>query len=152
MAGSREGAWCHIEIPSAQPESAKRFYGNVFGWTFTDVPALNYTLYSAGEGEIGGGLWNPAAGVPRQIVNYVNVSDIEATVAKVEQYGGKLVNPKMEVPNAGWFALVADPDGNVVGLWKNLKPPAAPAKSKAKPAKRKAKPAKKAAKKKNKKR
>ena len=131
MAGMKSGAWCHVEIPTAAIENAKRFYGSCFGWKFTDIPQLSYTLYDAGEGEVGGGLWNPAAGVPRQIVNYISVENIESAVARVEANGGKLVNPKMEVPNSGWFVLIADPDGNTIGLWQNMKKPAAAPKKKA---------------------
>lgn len=56
-------------------------------------------------------------------------------VEKVQAAGGRLVNPKMEVKGAGWFALVADPDGNVFGIWKSATKPAA----KKKPAKKKGK-------------
>lgn len=38
--GMKHGAWCHIEIPTASPEAAKRFYGGLLGWTFTDSPMI----------------------------------------------------------------------------------------------------------------
>ncbi len=142
MSAIREGMWCHIEMPVGDLERAKRFYGDVFGWKFQDMPQMSYTLYETRPGGVGGGLWNPPPEVPRNVVNYIYVDEIETAVARVEQAGGRLVNPKMEVPNSGWFALVADPDGNVFGLWKSMRPPAPPPAKRA--AKRKARPAAKA--------
>lgn len=124
MAGTKASPWCHIEIPASDVARARRFYGNVFGWTFHDVPEMNYTIYQTVPDGLGGGLWNPAPGIPRQIVCYLLVDDIEESVAAVKKNGGRLVNPKMEVPGMGWFALVADPDGNVIGVWRSKRPPA----------------------------
>ena len=119
MAGQKQGSWCHIEITSASPQGAKKFYGHVFGWKFQDAPALDYVLFSTGEGEVGGGIWNPPPGIPRMITNYISVDHVDTMVARVQEHGGKLVRPRMEVPGHGWFALVADPDGNIMGLWQN---------------------------------
>ncbi len=145
MAGMKHGAWCHIEIPSASVDAAKRFYGGMFGWTFTDVPELKYTLYSSGDGEVGGGFFNPPAGVPRMITNYITVSDLEASTKKVAELGGKVCTDRMEVPGMGWFRIVNDPEGNSMGLWQPAQPKPSPAASKPKKASAKAKkPAKKA--------
>lgn len=124
MAGMKHGAWCHIEIPTASIEAAKRFYGGVFGWTFTYVPEMKYTLYSAGEGEIAGGLFDPPPGTPRHITNYINVTDLEASAGKVAELGGRIVTDRMEVPGHGFFRVVLDPDGNALSLWQSLAPAA----------------------------
>ncbi|HLF91984.1 MAG TPA: VOC family protein [Planctomycetota bacterium] len=136
--GMKHGAWCHIEIPTASPEAAKRFYGGLLGWTFTDSPVMKYTLYSTGKGEIGGGMFDPPPGAPRQITNYVTVDDLDAAVGKVEGLGGRVVSERTEVPPFGWFRIVSDPDGNAIGLWQSMPPPAAP-KAKKKATKRKGK-------------
>jgi predicted enzyme related to lactoylglutathione lyase len=44
MPGMVHGAWCHIEIPAASVDAAKRFYGGLFGWKFTDVPEMKYVI------------------------------------------------------------------------------------------------------------
>ena len=137
MAGMIHGAWCHIEIPSASVDAAKRFYGGMFGWQFTDVPEMKYTLYTAGEGEVGGGFFNPPEGVPRTITNYITVADLEAAAKKVPELGGKVCTERMEVPGMGWFRIVNDPEGNSIGLWQTAKP--APAASKPRKAASKAK-------------
>lgn len=128
MAGQKPGSCCHIEIPTASRENAKKFYGRVFGWTFQDVPEMSYTLFSTGDGEVGGGFWNPPPEIPRLITNYLTVEDVDAKVAQVQEHGGKLLKPKMVVGNFGCFALVADPDGNVLGLWQRIRASRPPAK------------------------
>ncbi len=117
----QQGMWCHVEIPSTDNEASKRFYGGLFGWKFQDVPMGEgtYTLYFTGQGGIGGGIWNPPQGMPRQTINYVAVDEIEPIVAQVEEHGGKVLLPKQEVQGVGWLSLIADPDGNVFGIWKD---------------------------------
>ena len=44
------------------------------------------------------------------------MDDIAAHLAKAEALGGKVVVPKVDLPN-GSFAWLGDPDGNIVGLW-----------------------------------
>ncbi len=125
MAGMKHGTWCHIEIPAIDMDRASRFYGSVFGWKFTHIPEMNYTLYSAGDGEIGGGLMAPHPGVPPMMTNYINVDSIEESVAKIEAAGGKVLQPKFEVPHTGWISIVQDTEGNTFGLWKSMRPPVA---------------------------
>lgn len=115
---ARAGDFCHIEIPVADREAAKKFYGDVFGWSFLDAGSMDYTIFVSQQGWIAGGLHNPPPGVPRCTINYVLVDEIEPVVAKVEQAGGNQIVAKSEVPGIGWFALVSDPEGNVFGLWK----------------------------------
>ena len=47
----------HIEIPYDDEERAKRFYGGVFGWTFSQVEGFDaYDLFTSGPGGLGGAL------------------------------------------------------------------------------------------------
>lgn len=50
------------------------------------------------------------------VVIYISVRDIEQTQAKAERLGGKIVKEKTEIPNVGWYGLISDPDGKVIGL------------------------------------
>jgi len=109
----------HFEIPADDPERARKFYGDVFGWKFTkwDGP-MPYWLVKTGEnGEPGidGGM------MPRQqpgstTVNTVGVASLDATLRKVEAGGGKTVAPRMPIPGVGWLAYCQDPEGNTFGL------------------------------------
>ena len=45
-------------------------------------------------------------------VNYIAVESIDEYIKKIEELGGRVVVPKMEVPILGWCALALDPEGN----------------------------------------
>jgi predicted enzyme related to lactoylglutathione lyase len=45
-------------------------------------------------------------------VNYIAVESIDEYIKKIEELGGRVVVPKMEVPILGWWALALDPEGN----------------------------------------
>jgi predicted enzyme related to lactoylglutathione lyase len=46
----------------------------------------------------------------------VAVQSLDQTIKKLEQQGGKLCVPKMEIPKVGWLAYAEDPSGNVFGI------------------------------------
>ena len=71
------------------------------------------------EGKVGGGMFDPPPGNPRQIMNYATVTDLDAAL------GGKLLGERMEVGAHGWMRVIADPDGNVLALWQFKPQPAA---------------------------
>ena len=52
---------------------------------------------------------------------YVDVDDLDAYAAKINKAGGKVVVDKMDIPGVGQFSLFEDPDGRVMGMWKQLK-------------------------------
>jgi predicted enzyme related to lactoylglutathione lyase len=106
----------HIELSTRDRVVDAGFYNKLFGWEFEQMPEMNYATFSA-EGGPGGGL-NPVnenyqAG---SVVVYVETEDINATLAKVEQLGGKSLMPPQEIPDVGWIALFRDLTGNMVGL------------------------------------
>ena len=115
-----EGALCHVEIAVNDVAKAKAFYSECFGWSFTDIPNLNYHIYQTGEGGIGGGLMQRPEGFPSHMVNYINCADVDAAAQRVENNGGKIVQPKQEVPQTGWYILVTDPEENLFGLWQGM--------------------------------
>lgn len=50
---------------------------------------------------------------------YFMVQDIGAALAKVQESGGQVTVPKTPIPNAGAFAIFADPEGIVVGVFQS---------------------------------
>ena len=119
MAETTDGMWCHVEIPVNDTEAAKKFYGEIFGWQFQEIPEMNYIIYTTREGGIGGGMMKRDEDRPQQMVNYVCVEDIPATLTNIQEHGGKIVHPEMAVGNVGWMAWVSDPDENLFALWKS---------------------------------
>jgi predicted enzyme related to lactoylglutathione lyase len=49
---------------------------------------------------------------------YVQVDDLAAYLARAESLGGKTAIKPTDIPGGGAFAMVQDPDGNMVGLYK----------------------------------
>lgn len=103
---------CHIQWGTADVPGTKKFFGDVFGWTFEDLMG-GYTSFRTPSG-VDGGI-APNASLPTLF--YVEVDDIERCLANVENLGGKTVQPKAEIPGMGWFATFHSPDGVLVGLF-----------------------------------
>ena len=49
---------------------------------------------------------------------FVGVEDVEATLARAEELGGKIVQPAQQVPGVT-FGVFADPLGHTVGVAAN---------------------------------
>jgi predicted enzyme related to lactoylglutathione lyase len=110
----------HVEWTTRDPKRLKAFYGDVFDWKFFEAMP-GYTMI---EG-LGGIFDAPDPQMPIGITPYVNVSDLDATEAKIARLGGRIHKARQAVPGRGWFTLFSDPDGNIIGIWQPLK--AAPA-------------------------
>ena len=52
---------------------------------------------------------------------YVEVEEIEPYLENARALGGDVIVGKTQIPKAGWFAHLSDPDGNIVGLFQELK-------------------------------
>lgn len=109
----------HFEIATDNPERAQAFYADVLGWTISkwDGP-VDYWLATTGEQDqpgINGAIMHARPDWQR-VINTVDVADLDATIAKVEANGGKLVQARMAVPGVGYMAYCQDPEGIVFGL------------------------------------
>jgi predicted enzyme related to lactoylglutathione lyase len=113
----------HVEIPASDPKASSEFYNKVFGWEITHAEQFNYYMFRAGNGPGGG--WISTSGEhaaqPGQLLVYLDSDDIDADLARIEQSGGTVVEPKMEIPGQGWLAVWTDPSGNRLGLFQYLK-------------------------------
>jgi predicted enzyme related to lactoylglutathione lyase len=110
----------HIEFSAQDREAAGKFYQDLFGWKISQLPEMDYATFDSGK-NVGGGLNpvndnNPAG----TVLVYVGTDDIDSSLAKVESLGGKIVSPKTEIPNTGWFGFFSDPTGNLIGLYTPL--------------------------------
>jgi len=50
---------------------------------------------------------------------YVEIEDLQACLSAAEVLGGKTIIPPTEIPGSGRFALLTDPEGNLLGLWRS---------------------------------
>jgi predicted enzyme related to lactoylglutathione lyase len=118
------GTLCWADLGTTDPAAAKRYYGELFGWSYADVP-MNPGVYSLAKvrGRDAAALYqqNPearAAGMPPSWCTYIAVDDVDATLAKATSLGGVLVMPPFDVPPAGRMAAIADPTGAILAVWK----------------------------------
>ena len=112
----------HVEIPAANVEAAGKFYQDLLGWKLQHDPALNYTQWEAGDGT-GGGFPAVSDESPAgHVLVYIHSDDIETDLKNVEKLGGRVIHPKTDIPQIGWFGLFQDPTGNVLGLYTSMNP------------------------------
>lgn len=110
----------HFEILGQDTAALRQFYGRAFGWTLGTPggDAMDYAMVETDSGAgIGGGIGKAPQGTGH-VTFYVSVEDPAAALAEIERLGGKTVLPPQEVPGGVTFALFADPEGHVVGLFK----------------------------------
>ena len=112
----------HLELNTTDVAKAKAFYGKLFTWGLEDMDmggGQTYTMIKAGDGPGGGLMKHPMAGAPSMWLPYVNVDDVAAATQKAKSLGATVVKDKTEVPNMGWFTVIQDPTGAVLGLWQS---------------------------------
>ncbi|MFA7756585.1 VOC family protein [Streptomyces sp. NRRL B-2790] len=120
MAVQPEGTPCWADAMFSDLEGAKRFYGDVLGWTFGESSSEygNYTQAYANDKAV-------AAVVPpmpgqegqSQWCLYFASPDAAATAAKIRDNGGEVLMEPMQVGEFGTMCLAREPSGAVFGVW-----------------------------------
>ncbi len=110
----------HVEFSAQDLEAAGKFFSDLFDWEVVQMPETNYATFDSGD-NVGGG-FNPVSesNPVGTVIVYVGTDDIDASLAKAESLGAKIIMPKTEIPETGWFGLFSDPTGNVIGLYTSL--------------------------------
>ena len=114
--GHMAGNIVHFEINAKDANRAKRFYTSLFGWKYKDseIPGIEYYLI---DGANPGGAINPTVAESGPVV-YFDTDDIDASIAKVRDLGGRS-DDKQAIPGQGWFAACVDTEGNKFSLFHN---------------------------------
>jgi uncharacterized protein len=121
----------HFEIPYDDKEKCIDFYKKVFGWNFQDMPEMNYTIAHTVEvddkhmpkeaGAINGGMYKRNETSANSPVLVIDVQNLDEYVEKVKETGGELFMEKVKVGEMGFYAQVKDTEGNIIGLWEDVK-------------------------------
>jgi uncharacterized protein len=122
------GRLVHFEIHVDDMERAKKFYGEVFGWTFEDYSeyaGMPYFGAVTGDDQqmgINGALMQRKSAPPElnQALNgfacTMGVEDYDSTEAKILNLGGKVALPKYALPGMAWQGYYMDTEGNIFGV------------------------------------
>lgn len=120
----------HFEIPAEDTKRATEFYKKVFGWQIEKYPEMEYYVVKTVEvdekrmpkekGAINGGIMKKNAEGESTVI-VINVPSIEEHLKKIEEAGGKKVMETQNMGGMGLYARVQDTEGNVIGIWQDLK-------------------------------
>ncbi|MFC3852036.1 VOC family protein [Salinispirillum marinum] len=106
----------YIEIPASNLEGTKQFFADAFGWTFEDYGPDYAAIIDAG---LDGGFFrselvaHTATGSALVVLRSV---DLEASLEKVQQAGGDILQPIFSFPGGRRFHFT-DPSGNEYAVW-----------------------------------
>lgn len=105
----------HFEVVGADGPKLQSFYRDAFGWTVDTDNPMDYGIVDNGGEGINGGVAASPDGTAYATF-YVQVDDLQATLARIEELGGQTVMPVFEVPGGPTLAMFTDPAGNRIGL------------------------------------
>lgn len=114
---SRNGQVRYLQVPAEDVGVSAAFYEAVFGWTVRQRDDGS-VAFDDTAGTVSG-QWvvdRPPTEAPGMLV-YVQVDDVEDALAAVVQSGGRVVTPVTPQKDGEAYATVADPAGNVVGVF-----------------------------------
>jgi predicted enzyme related to lactoylglutathione lyase len=117
----------HFEVIGRNPEQLRRYYGDLFGWTFDTPSPVAKEVSDAGcygfidlitsddgtgiRGGVGGG-----EGYDSHAMFYVGVQDVEAALQLAESLGGTRVMGPATSPNGLVVGHFKDPEGTLIGV------------------------------------
>lgn len=117
--------FCWTELATTNVQSAKDFYGKVFGWKFSDhdMGEMTYTMIKRDNKEFGG-IWaipkDKEKQIPPHWLSYVLVENLDDSLKKATEHGATIVKPVANAGDMGRFAVITDPTGAHIALWQSL--------------------------------
>jgi predicted enzyme related to lactoylglutathione lyase len=108
----------HAEIRSSDPDATRAFFAELFGWKYSEGAFPGYSFVDTGvDGALATAI-GPLQGGTDAVLFFVGVEDVEATLARAEQLGGKTIQPAQSVPGVT-FGVFEDAQGHRVGVAAN---------------------------------
>lgn len=116
------GQFVWHDLMTSDTDGAAKFYGEVAGWGTQawsgDTP---YTLLTNNDAPLGGMTLISDEmrknGVPPHWLPSVGVENVDESAAKAAELGGKIVAPPMDIPGAGRYAIIQDPQGASIAIF-----------------------------------
>lgn len=118
------GDFSWVDNSASDPEAAKIFYMELFGWSKREAPigeGMTYTVFQL-EGEDCAALSGMSpdqlrAGARSQWNNFVTVEDVDVLADVVAAHGGEVIYGPEDVFDAGRMLHIQDPTGALLNLW-----------------------------------
>src|SRR5262245_49070757 len=119
-ASDTSGKFVWFDLVTDNLPAVRKFYGELFGWEFTDATRFGHPYVVARNyGRLVGGLvpTEPAANQEiSQWIAYQSVANVDDAVNAVGKAGGRTLVEPVDVSGVGRAAVVADPQGAPFGL------------------------------------
>ena len=113
-----------VDLSTTDVDNAKAFYSALFGWEYQDNPMDGGQVYSMAQinGSAACAMYSQQAeesemGLPSHWKIYITVDDVDATAAKVPEFGGTLIMGPFDVFVAGRMCIAQDPSGGIIQFW-----------------------------------
>ena len=109
----------HAEIRSADPDATRRFMAELFGWKVASEGGFpGYTFMDTGADAGAHVAISPRQAAEDEVLFFVAVQDVDATLARAQQLGGTIIQPAQHVPGVS-FGVLADAQGHRIGVAAN---------------------------------
>jgi uncharacterized protein len=115
------GAPCWVDLFTSNPDRARAFYSEIFGWTSESAGEEygGYINFAKDGIAVAGGMRNDGqAGTPDGWSIYLATDDAERVTKEAVANGGDVIVPAMDVMELGTMAVVSDPGHASIGAWK----------------------------------
>ena len=121
-------------MPYENADRLTKFYGDAFGWQMqkTGPEMGNYITAATAEtdenrmvktpGTINGGFYPKSSGAPTEPSVVVAVEDIEASMKKITDAGGKVLGAPIDIPGIGKYVSFTDTEGNRASILEPISP------------------------------
>jgi uncharacterized protein len=111
----------HFEIHGTDPAVLHEFYRRVFGWSIDANNPMAYGVVDTGS-KVGiqGGI--ATGNGERGVTVYLETADVQGTLDKAVAAGAEVVMGPDTLPGIVELAQFRDPEGNLIGLTKSLRP------------------------------
>jgi hypothetical protein len=124
MENYKPGMFCWPELATSDASGAKKFYGDLFGWSWNDLDMGGgkcYTMIRL-QGKDIGALYDLTPemrqqGVPPHWFLFVSVTDAAASMEAAKNLGAKILYGPHAVGESGSAGGFQDPQGAAVGVW-----------------------------------
>lgn len=118
----KHGVFSWNELLTEDVAAAKEFYSELLGWEAEEqqMDYGSYTIFKIDGDQVAGLMRLPEQakqmGAPPNWTSYITVDDADAIAARVEELGGKVLVPPMDIPALGRFCTFQDPQGAAISV------------------------------------